>query len=137
MYERFTDRARAVFRNANQVAESRKHDYIGTEHILLALVEDQSCLGAIVVQKLAIDPDAVNAMIRQVAEKEKETPSAKVVIEFAIDEAQRLGHDYVGTEHLLLGLLREEVGIAAQTLRQLKVDLEKARATVREHLAAP
>jgi ATP-dependent Clp protease ATP-binding subunit ClpC len=120
MFERFTDRARKVMALANQEAQRFNHEYIGTEHILLGLVKEGSGVGADMVTM----------------GKLPQTPRAKKVIEFAIEEARALNHNYVGTEHILLGLLRETEGIAAQVLMNLGLKLENVRQEVLNLLGA-
>jgi len=139
MYERFTDRARKVLQLANQEARRFKHEYIGTEHILLGLVKEGSGVAANVLKNLDIYPVEIRREVEQIVlagpemvtiAKLPQTPRAKKVIEFAIEEARNLNHYYVGTEHLLLGLLREEEGVAAQVLMNLGLRLEKVREEV-------
>jgi ATP-dependent Clp protease ATP-binding subunit ClpC len=136
MYERFTDRARKVMALANQEAQRFNHEYIGTEHILLGLVKEGSGVGATVLKNLDIDLRKVRLEVEKLVKsgpdmvtmgKLPQTPRAKKVIEYAIEEARNLGHNYVGTEHLLLGLLRERDGVAAQVLMNLGLKLEEVR----------
>lgn len=131
---RLTDRAREVLSLASAEAIEFRHSYVGTEHILLGLVREGSGVAAKVLGGLGIDPDAVRAEveklvapgIEQLGAKELSmTPKANGVIQMAGEQAEMLGHDYVGTEHLLLGLLSEEEGVAAQVLGQLGVGLEQ------------
>ncbi len=123
MFERFTDRARKVMALANQEAQRFNHEYIGTEHILLGLVKEGSGVGANVLKNLDVDLRKVRMEVEKLVKagpdmvtmgKLPQTPRAKKVIEYAIEEARNLNHNYVGTEHLLLGLLREHDGVAAQ-----------------------
>src|SRR5437660_7507015 len=116
MYERFTDRARKVMHLANQEAQRLQHEYIGTEHILLGLIQEGSGVAANVLKNLDVDLRKVRAEVEKLVQcspevavpgKRPQTPRAKKVIEYAIEEAHKLNHNYVGTEHLLLGLLRE------------------------------
>jgi len=143
MYDRFTDRARKVMLLANEAAGQWKHEYIGTEHILLGLVEEGSGVAGFVLKHLGLDLDAVRREVetvliegpdltraRWLPRKLPQTPSAKRVIEHAMDQARGLGHHYVGTEHMLLGLLRVEDGIAAQVLTSMGVTLASVRAAV-------
>jgi ATP-dependent Clp protease ATP-binding subunit ClpC len=139
MYERFTDRARKVMQLANQEAQRFNHEYIGTEHILLGLVKEGSGVAANVLKNLDIDLRKIRAEIEKVVQcgpdmvtmgKLPQTPRAKKVIEYSIEEARNLNHNYVGTEHLLLGLLREEEGVAAQVLMNLGLKLEDVREEV-------
>jgi ATP-dependent Clp protease ATP-binding subunit ClpC len=136
MFERFTDRARKVMALANQEAQRLNHEYIGTEHILFGLVKEGSGVGANVLKNLDIDLRKVRTEIEKLVKagpptvtmgKLPQTPRAKHVIEHAILEARGLNHNYVGTEHLLLGLLREIDGVAAQVLMNLGVKLEEVR----------
>src|SRR3954463_4937392 len=136
MFERFTDRARKVMALANQEAQRFNHEYIGTEHILLGLVKEGSGVGATVLKNLDIDLRKVRLEVEKLVKsgpdmvtmgKLPQTPRAKKVIEYAIEEARNLGHNYVGTEHLLLGLLREKDGVAAQVLMNLGLKLEEVR----------
>ena len=145
MYERFTDRARKVMALANQEAQRFNHEYIGTEHILLGLVEEGSGVGATVLKNLDIDLRKVRLEVEKLVKsgpdmvtmgKLPQTPRAKKVIEYAIEEARNLGHNYVGTEHLLLGLLRERDGVAAQVLMNLSLKLEEVREEVLNLLGA-
>ena len=122
MYERFTDRARKVLQLANQEAQRLNHEYIGTEHILLGLVKEGSGVASNVLKNMDVDLTKIRREVEKLVNqgtdmiamgKLPQTPRAKKAIEYAMDEARNLGHTYVGTEHLLLGLLREEEGIAA------------------------
>src|SRR5438309_2081825 len=139
MYERFTDRARKVMQLANQEAQRLNHEYIGTEHILLGLVKEGSGVAANVLKNLDIDLRKIRLEIEKIVQsgpdmvtmgKLPQTPRAKKVIEYAIEEARNLSHNYVGTEHLLLGLLREQEGVAAQVLMNLGLKLEDVREEV-------
>src|ERR1043165_4027657 len=139
MFERFTDRARKVMALANQEAQRFNHEYIGTEHILLGLVKEGSGVGANVLKNLDVDLRKVRLEVEKLVKsgpdmvtmgKLPQTPRAKKVIEYAIEEARNLGHNYVGTEHLLLGLLREKDGVAAQVLMNLGLKLEEVREEV-------
>jgi ATP-dependent Clp protease ATP-binding subunit ClpC len=131
MFERFTDRARKVMALANQEAQRFNHEYIGTEHILLGLVKVDLRKVRLEVEKLVkAGPEMVTMG------KLPQTPRAKKVIEYAIEEARNLNHNYVGTEHLLLGLLREHDGVAAQVLRNLNLKLEEVREEVLNLLGA-
>ncbi len=145
MFERFTDRARKVMALANQEAQRFNHEYIGTEHILLGLVKEGSGVGANVLKNLDVDIKKLRLEIEKVVKsgpdmvtmgKLPQTPRAKKVIEFAIEEARALNHNYVGTEHILLGLLRETEGIAAQVLMNLGLKLEEVRQEVLNLLGA-
>ncbi len=145
MFERFTDRARKVMALANQEAQRFNHEYIGTEHILLGLVKEGSGVGANVLKNLGVDLRKVRLEVEKLVKsgpdmvtmgKLPQTPRAKKVIEFAIEEARNLNHNYVGTEHLLLGLLREHDGVAAQVLMNLGLKLEEVREEVLNLLGA-
>jgi ATP-dependent Clp protease ATP-binding subunit ClpA len=143
MYERFTDRARKVMQLANQEAQHFKHEYIGTEHILLGLVKEDSGVAANVLKNLEINLPKVRREIEKIVQagpdavtmgKLPQTPRAKRVIEFAIEEARALNHMYIGTEHLLLGLIREDEGVAAQVLINLGLSLPVVREEVQRVL---
>jgi len=145
MFERLTDRARKVMALANQEAQRFNHEYIGTEHILLGLVKEGSGVGANVLKNLDIDLRKVRLEVEKLVKsgpemvtmgKLPQTPRAKKVIEYAIEEARNLNHNYVGTEHLLLGLLREHDGVAAQVLMNLGLKLEEVREEVLNLLGA-
>jgi ATP-dependent Clp protease ATP-binding subunit ClpC len=145
MFERFTDRARKVMALANQEAQRFNHEYIGTEHILLGLVKEGSGVGANVLKNLDVDLRKVRIEVERLVKsgpdmvamgKLPQTPRAKKVIEYAIEEARNLNHNYVGTEHLLLGLLREHDGVAAQVLMNLGLKLEEVREEVLNLLGA-
>lgn len=139
MYERFTDRARKVMQLANQEAQRFNHEYIGTEHILLGLVKEGSGVAANVLKNLEIDLRKIRLSVEEIVQsgpemvtmgKLSQTPRARKVIEYSIEEARNLNHDYVGTEHLLLRLLREEEGIASQVLRNLGLRFDRLRKEV-------
>ncbi len=145
MFERFTDRARKIMALANQEAQRFNHEYIGTEHILLGLVKEGSGVGANVLKNLGVDLRKVRLEVEKLVKtgpdmvtmgKLPQTPRAKKVIEYAIEEARALNHNYVGTEHLLLGLLRETEGVAAQVLMNLGLKLEEVREEVLNLLGA-
>ncbi len=145
MFERFTDRARKVMALANQEAQRFNHEYIGTEHILLGLVKEGSGVGANVLKNLDVDLRKVRLEVEKLVKsgpdmvtmgKLPQTPRAKKVIEYAIEEARNLNHNYVGTEHLLLGLLREHDGVAAQVLMNIGLKLEEVREEVLNLLGA-
>ncbi|MFN0010469.1 MAG: ATP-dependent Clp protease ATP-binding subunit [Phycisphaerales bacterium] len=145
MFERFTDRARKVMALANQEAQRFNHEYIGTEHILLGLVKEGSGVGANVLKNLDVDLRKVRLEVEKLVKagpemvtmgKLPQTPRAKKVIEYAIEEARNLNHNYVGTEHLLLGLLREHDGVAAQVLMNLGLKLDQVREEVLNLLGA-
>src|SRR5499426_1045952 len=141
MYERFTDRARKVMQLANQEAQRFNHEYIGTEHVLLGLVKEGSGVAANVLKNLDIDLRKIRLEVERIVQhgpggdqvvmgRLPHTPRAKKVIEYSVEEARNLNHNYVGTEHLLLGLLREEEGVAAQVLMNLGLRLEDVREEV-------
>lgn len=137
-FEKFSERARRVLTLALEEARHFNHNYIGTEHILLGLVREHEGVGHRALIKLGVSMSKVRAAVEFIIGRGEEpstgeiglTPRAKRVIELAVDEAENLGHSYVGTEHLLLGLLREGEGIAAGVLESFGVTLEKARAEV-------
>src|SRR4030088_835840 len=139
MYERFTDRARKVMQLANQEAQRFNHEYIGTEHILLGVVKEGSGVAANVLKNLDIDLRKIRLEVEKIVQsgpdmvtmgKLPQTPRAKKVIEYSMEEARNLNHNYVGTEHILLGLLREQEGVAAQVLMNLGLKLEDVREEV-------
>ena len=139
MFERFTDRARRVMGLANQEAVRFNHESIGTEHILLGLIKEGSGVAANVLRNLGVDLKHIRMEIEKKVPSGHEmvtvgrlpfTPRAKKVIELAFEEARALGHNYVGTEHLLLGLLRESEGVAAQVLVEQRLKLEEVREEV-------
>ncbi|MBN2712731.1 MAG: ATP-dependent Clp protease ATP-binding subunit [Planctomycetes bacterium] len=146
MFEKFTDRARKVINLARQEAERLGHEFIGTEHILLGLVKEGSGVAANVLENLDVDLEKVRVEVEKYVSSPGETmsaasslpftPKAKKVLELAMEEARNLEHNYIGTEHLLLGLLREQEGMAAQVLLNLGVKLEDVRAEVMELLGA-
>src|SRR6266404_715257 len=134
-HDKFTERARKVLSLAQEEAQRFQHDYIGTEHLLLGLVREGEGVAAKVLSNLGVElkevRNAVEAMIGRgdpiVLGELGLTPRAKKVIELAVDEARRLNHHYIGTEHLLLGLVHEGEGIASQALQSLGVNLERVR----------
>src|SRR5271157_3100527 len=139
MYERFTDRARKVMQLANQEAQRFNHEYVGTEHVLLGLIKEGSGVAANVLRNLDVDLRKIRNEVEKIVQagpemvtmgKLPQTPRAKKVIEYAIEEARNLNHNYVGTEHLLLGLLREQEEVAAQVLMNLNLKLEEVREEV-------
>ena len=139
MFERFTDRARKVMALANQEAQRFNHEYIGTEHILLGLVKEGSGVGANVLKNLDVDLRKVRLEVEKLVKsgpdmvtmgKLPQTPRAKKVIEYAIEEARSLNHNYVGTEHLLLGLINLGQGVAVNVLQKMGLDLETVREVV-------
>lgn len=136
MYERFTDRSRRVLQLANQEAQRFNHEYIGTEHILLGLVKEGNGVAAAVLKNLDIDLRKIRLEVERLVQcgpdmvvigKLPQTPRAKKVIEYSMEEARSMNHNYVGTEHLLLGLLRENGGIGAQVLQNLGLNLNEVK----------
>ena len=135
-FDKFTERARRVLTLAQEEAHRFNHNYIGTEHILLGLVREGDGVAAKVLANLGVELNKVRSAVefiigrgdRTVLGEIGLTPRAKKVIELAVDEARRLNHSYIGTEHLLLGLVREGEGIAAGVLESLGVNLERVRA---------
>jgi ATP-dependent Clp protease ATP-binding subunit ClpC len=138
LFERFTERARQVVVLAQDEARALKHNYIGTEHILLGLLREEEGLAARVLESLDITVEEVRAQVARIVGQGDEvttgqipfTPRAKKVLELALREALSLGHNYIGTEHILLGLLREEEGLAARVLESLDITVEEVRAQV-------
>src|SRR5674476_919623 len=134
----FTERVRKVLAMAREEAARLHHEYVGTEHILLGLIREGEGVAAAVLQNLSVELDEIQQKIEETVKKGKAaqttgpdlpyTSRAKKVLELAMGEARELNHSYVGTEHLLLGLLREEKGIAAQVLTDAGVNLDAARA---------
>jgi len=138
MFERFTDRARRVVVLAQEEARTLDHGYIGTEHLLLGLIREGDGVAARALVSLGISLEAVREQVGQIIGRGQQpppghipfTPRAKKVLELALREAQQLGHGYIGTEHLLLGLIREGSGVAAQVLVRLGADLNRTRQQV-------
>jgi ATP-dependent Clp protease ATP-binding subunit ClpC len=138
MFERFTERARRVIILAQEEAKRLNHSAVGTEHILLGIIREGEGVASKVLESLNISPERVRSEIeaaigrgeRTPYEEVAFTPRAKKVLELALDEARRLGHNYIGTEHLLLGLIREGEGVAARVLEAMGADLERVRAQV-------
>ncbi len=138
MFERFTDRAQRVIVLAQEEARAFDHDYVGTEHILLGLVHEGEGVAAKALESLGIGPDVVRQRIEEIIGRGQEpptghipfTPQAKKVMELSLREALRLGHNYIGTEHILLGLIREGDGVAARVLVMLGADLDRVRRQV-------
>jgi hypothetical protein len=144
VFERFTDRARRVVVLAQEEARMLDHHYIGTEHLLLGLIHEGDGVAATVLQSLNISLAAVRASVEEVIGRGGQgvatghipfTPRAKKVLELSLRESHRLGHDYIGTEHILLGLLREGQGVACQVLEGLGADLARVREGVVRQLA--
>ena len=138
MFERFTDRARRVLVLAQEEARLLNHSFIGTEHILLGLIHEGEGVGAKALESLGISLEAVRAKVAETIGPAGSgpkgsppfTPRAKKVLELALREALQLGHNYIGTEHMLLGLVREGEGVAAQVLVSLGADLTRVRQQV-------
>ena len=138
MFERFTDRARRVIVLAQDEAKLLNHNYIGTEHILLGLIHEGEGVAAKALESLGISLDAVREQVQEIIGQGQQsptghipfTPRAKKVLELSLREALQLGHNYIGTEHILLGLIREGEGVAAQVLVKLGADLNRVRSTV-------
>ena len=134
MFNRFTERARKVILLAKEEAKRFNHDYIGTEHILLGLIREGEGVAAAVLASLGLNSDSIRIEVEKLVKPGPATiisgdipftPKAKKVIELAMEEARELGHNYIGTEHLLLGLIREGEGVASQVLMNLGLDLDK------------
>ncbi len=145
MFDRFTDRAKKVMNLARQEAQRFNHEYLGTEHVLLGLVQEGSGVAANVVKNMGIQLDKIRMEVEKIVKTGPSmvtmgqlpfTPRAKKVLELAMEEASNLGHNYIGTEHLLLGLIKENQGIAAQVLLNLGVKLEDVREEVLDFLGA-
>ncbi len=138
MFERFTERARLVVVLAQEEARTLKHDCIGTEHILLGLVREQEGLAARVLESLGITVERVRAQVERIVGAGEEvtsgqipfTPEAKMVLQRALREALSLGHSYIGTEHILLGLVRENEGVGARILLDFHADREMIRGEI-------
>src|SRR5262245_41137613 len=141
MYEGFRDRARQVMKVATQEATRCNHEYIGTEHVLLGLVKECSGVAANLLKNLDIALRKIRLEVEKIVQhgpggeqvvmgRLPHTPRAKKVIDYSVEEARNLNHNYVGTEHLLLGLLREQEGVAAQVLMNLGLKLEDVREEV-------
>ena len=136
MYERFTDRVRKVMQLANQEAQRQNVEYIGTEHILLGIAREGSGVAVYILNNLGVQPEKIITEVEKLASstdfaypitKLPSTPRAKMVIEYAMLESRNLKHGCVGTEHILLGLLREDEGVASQVLMNLGLSLERVR----------
>ncbi len=138
MFERFTDRARRVVVLAQEEARRLGHNYIGTEHILLGLLREDEGVAAQALRALDISLEAVRREVQEIIGESQRmpsghipfTPRAKKVLELSLREALQLGHNYIGTEHILLGLIREGEGVAAQVLVKLGADLNRVRQQV-------
>jgi ATP-dependent Clp protease ATP-binding subunit ClpC len=138
VFERFTDRARRTVVFAQEEARMLNHNYIGTEHILLGLLREDEGVAARALTTLGVSLEAVRRDVGEIVGRGSEaprghipfTPRAKKVLELSLREALQLGHNYIGTEHILLGLIREGEGVAAQVLQKLGADLDRVRQTV-------
>jgi Clp amino terminal domain, pathogenicity island component len=138
MFERFTDRARRVVVKAQDEARSHGHDYIGTEHILLGLIHVGDGVAATALESLGISLQTVRAEVEEIIGQGQQAPSghipftrrAKKVLDLSLRESRQLGHNYIGTEHILLGLIREGDGVAAQVLVKLGADPDRVRQQV-------
>jgi ATP-dependent Clp protease ATP-binding subunit ClpA len=138
MFERFTDRARRVVVLAQEEARMLNHNYIGTEHLLLGLIHEGEGVAAKALESLGISLEAVRQQVEEIIGQGQQAPSghipftprAKKVLELSLRESRQLGHDYIGTEHILLGLIREGDGVAAQVLVKLRADLQRVRQQV-------
>ena len=139
MFERFTDRARRVIVDAQNEARSLSHNYIGPEHILLGLINEDDGVGVKALEAMQISTDTVRGRIKEITGRGQGAPStghipftprAKKVLELSLREALQLGHNYIGTEHILLGLIHEGDGVAAQVLVGLGVELDRTRQLV-------
>ena len=145
MFERFTERARQVVVLAQEEARTLKHNYIGTEHVLLGLLREEEGLAARVLESLDITAEKVRSQVVRIVGSGEEvtsgqipfTPRAKKVLELALREALSLGHNYIGTEHILLGLIRENEGVAARILLDFDADADKIRNEVIRMLSGP
>ena len=143
MFERFTDRARRVVVLAQEEARMLNHNYIGTEHILLGLIHEGEGVAAKALESLGIALEGVRAQVEEIIGQGQQAPSghipftprAKKVLELSLREALQLGHNYIGTEHILLGLIREGEGVAAQVLQKLGADLNRVRQQVLQLLS--
>src|SRR5260221_9191113 len=140
--ERFTQRARRVLSLAQEEAERLQHSYIGTEHLLLGLMREEGGVAGRVLRDLGLDPHRVEELVERMTRAGQRTatarldlsPGTKKVLELAVDEARRMGHHYIGTEHLLLGLVRQSEGIAIDVLKRLNVSPEEVRRQTRRVL---
>jgi ATP-dependent Clp protease ATP-binding subunit ClpC len=145
MFDKFTDRARKVIALARQEAERLNNDYIGTEHVLMGLIKEGSGVAANILENMNIDPEKVLAEIEKVVQPGSNmvtmgqlpfTPRTKKMLEYSLEEMRNLGHNYIGTEHLLLGLIRENDSEAAQVMIAMGIELEKVRKEVLKILGA-
>src|SRR4030067_1200354 len=142
MFERFTERARKVVVKAQDEARFLKQNYIGTEHILLGLINEKEGMAARVFYELNVSFDNIRSAVREVVNEGTSesyehipfTPRAKKVLELSLREALQMGHNYIGTEHILLGLLKEGEGVAARVLNSMGVTLDNVKEKVKELL---
>lgn len=141
MFDRFTDHAKRVMNYARQHAQRLNHQYLGTEHILLGLLEERDCRGCTMLESLGMEPDRIRTEIEKLVKPDSNlvtmaalpfTPGAKKVLEYSMEEAGSLGSTVLGTEHVLLGLVRVTDGVASKALSACGMSLEKARALARE-----
>jgi ATP-dependent Clp protease ATP-binding subunit ClpC len=145
MFERFTERARQVVVLAQDEARALRHNYIGTEHLLLGLLREEEGIAARVLGELGVELEPVRAQVKRVVGEGDDvaggqipfTPRAKKVLELSLREARALGHEYIGTEHVLLGLVRENDGVASGILGELGADAETIRDAVIRAFAGP
>src|SRR3989304_3711691 len=143
MFERFTEKARRIVVYAQEEARMLNQNYIGTEHLLLGLIREEEGIAARAIKNLNINLEDVRTQIEDIIGRGTSTPSAhipftpraKKVLELSLRESLQLGHNYIGTEHILLGLIREGEGIAARVLINLGADMEKVRNQVVELLS--
>src|SRR6188768_3621101 len=140
--ERFTQRARRVLGLAQEEAERLQHNYIGTEHLLLGLMREEGGVAGRVLRDLGLDQRRVEELVERMTRAGQRSPNARIdlspgtkkVLELAVDEARRMGHHYIGTEHLLLGLMRQNEGVAIDILKRLGVSPEEVRRQTRRVL---
>src|SRR5438309_1310932 len=145
MFERFTERARQVVVLAQEEARALGHNYIGTEHVLLGLMREEQGIGARALDALGVTLEDVRDQVMRIVGEGDEagtgqipfTPRAKKVLELSLREALTLGHNYIGTEHILLGLVRENEGVAARILLDFGADADKVRSEVIRFLSGP
>ncbi|HLF78255.1 MAG TPA: Clp protease N-terminal domain-containing protein, partial [Dehalococcoidia bacterium] len=144
-FDKFTERARRVLTNSQEEAQHFNHNYIGTEHLLLGLVREVDGVGSRVLDNLGVELGEVRQAVENLIDRGETavsgeialTPRAKKVIELAVEEARRLNHSYIGTEHLLLGLMRETEGIAFRLLETLGLTADKVRTETTRVLSQP
>ena len=143
MFERFSDRARRVVVQAQHEARALGHDHIGTEHLLLGLLSEGGGVGAKALESLGVGAEALRAAVAEIVDPRDQSPSAhipftpraKQVLRLSLAEALRFGHNYIGTEHLLLALIQEHNGVAGQVLAAAGADVDRVRAEVARLLA--